>query len=275
MAQIVIITGGAGFIGTNLALDALKRGFEVVILDNLSRNGTYINLDLLSKNNNLKFYHCDIRDSITLSSIIKKYKDRIHAIFHLAAQVAVTTSVVNPRYDFEVNALGTFNVLEAVREHCPKVPVLYSSTNKVYGGLESIETEENDTRYSFKNITGISETQPLDYHSPYGCSKGIADQYMIDYHRIYGLNTVVMRQSCIYGTHQMGLEDQGWIAWFLIATMLEKKITLTLKMKKESLLLLFYQQWHYLLLLFWNFPMNLELIISWLLMGETDFKPIT
>jgi CDP-paratose 2-epimerase len=148
-------------------------------------------------------------------------------VLHYAAQVAVTTSVTNPREDFEINALGTFNLLEAVRETKSDPIVMYSSTNKVYGGMTDIRIVEKKGRYAYADYPkGISESRLLDFHSPYGCSKGTADQYMIDYQRIYGIRTVVFRQSCIYGYRQFGIEDQGWVAWFTIAAMLGKKISI-------------------------------------------------
>jgi CDP-paratose 2-epimerase len=148
-------------------------------------------------------------------------------IAHLAAQVAVTMSVTEPRHDFEVNALGTFNLLESARRHTPSAAFLYASTNKVYGGLEHVGVEQRHGRYAFRDRPGgISEAEPLDFHSPYGCSKGAADQYVRDYARIYGLRSVVFRQSCIYGYRQFGVEDQGWVAWFTIQTVLGRPITI-------------------------------------------------
>jgi CDP-paratose 2-epimerase len=147
-------------------------------------------------------------------------------VLHLAAQVAVTTSVTAPREDFEINALGTFNVLEAVREAGITAPLLYSSTNKVYGEMTDVGVGEQNGRYGYQTLpSGVSEHRNLDFHSPYGCSKGAADQYVIDYHRIYGLRTIVFRQSCIYGYRQFGAEDQGWVAWFMIASQLGRPIT--------------------------------------------------
>jgi CDP-paratose 2-epimerase len=146
--------------------------------------------------------------------------EKAEVVFHLAAQVAVTTSVTDPRKDFEVNALGTFNVMEAVRLSSSKPIVVYSSTNKVYGKMTNLEVVEYGGRHVYAHCSdGISETRPLDFYSPYGCSKGTGDQYVIDYARIYGLNTIVFRQSCIYGPHQFGVEDQGWVAWFAIRAM--------------------------------------------------------
>jgi CDP-paratose 2-epimerase len=150
-----------------------------------------------------------------------------NAVLHLAAQVAVTTSVVDPRQDFEINALGTLNVLEAVRQHSPRAAVIYASTNKVYGKLDDLHVIEREGRYAYSDAdAGVGEDRSLDFHSPYGCSKGAADQYTIDYARIYGLKTTVFRQSCIYGPHQFGVEDQGWVAWFAIAALLNKPLTI-------------------------------------------------
>jgi CDP-paratose 2-epimerase len=226
MDMNILITGGAGFIGTNVAEYYAARGDEVLVLDNLSRVGSSLNLKYLrEKNTNIKFVNCDIRNYNELLRIFRK--ESFDAIFHLAAQVAVTTSVKNPREDFEINALGTFNVLEAMRETNSKGLMLYSSTNKVYGGMENIVIREKDGRYQYRNFpNGISENNPLDFHSPYGCSKGAADQYTIDYSRIYGLKTVAFRQSCIYGYRQFGIEDQGWVAWFTIAAAFGKTITI-------------------------------------------------
>ena len=164
------------------------------------------------------FIRADVRDAAALREILSRHADA-DAVLHLAAQVAVTTSVADPRHDFEVNALGTFNVLEAVRTAAQGTPaVLYSSTNKVYGNLEHVHVVERNGRYAYADRPmGVDETEPLDFHSPYGCSKGAGDQYVRDYARIYGLKTVVFRQSCIYGTRQFGIEDQGWVAWFCVA----------------------------------------------------------
>ncbi|HRU39080.1 MAG TPA: SDR family NAD(P)-dependent oxidoreductase [Candidatus Goldiibacteriota bacterium] len=222
----ILITGGAGFIGSNVAERFLKKGCNVTVFDNLSRRGTSWNLDWLRRNyRKMKFIKGDIRKYNDLLSAFRK--NRYDAVFHFAAQVAVTTSVTNPREDFEINALGTFNLLEAVRNTGQSPVILYSSTNKVYGGMTDIKITERDGKYCYESIPGgIDETRLLDFHSPYGCSKGTADQYMIDYARIYGLKTVVFRQSCIYGYRQFGIEDQGWVAWFTIAAMLEKPLTI-------------------------------------------------
>lgn len=219
-----LVIGGAGFIGSNLANTLLKSGDSVTILDNLSRKGSQKNLEWLrSLYPNIEFINADItRDIDVLNNAIKS----VDRVYHLAAQVAVTTSVVDPRHDFEINALGTFNVLEALRLFNPTATLIFASTNKVYGGMEDVVLNESETRYSYRDFSGISEKYPLDFHSPYGCSKGCGDQYVRDYARIYNLNTVVFRQSCIYGPRQFGVEDQGWVAWFIIALMTGKPITI-------------------------------------------------
>jgi CDP-paratose 2-epimerase len=222
----VFITGGAGFIGCNLADYHLSRGDHVVIFDNLSRKGTDTNLAWLQERHGdlLAFTSGDIRDFGALRGAMPPDTDRV---YHMAGQVAVTTSVSDPRGDFESNALGTFNLLEAVRTITPQAVVLYASTNKVYGGMEEIAIVEDETRYRYRDLPfGIPESQPLDFHSPYGCSKGCGDQYVRDYARIYGLRTVVFRQSCICGTRQFGVEDQGWVAHFCIAARLGRPITI-------------------------------------------------
>jgi CDP-paratose 2-epimerase len=222
----IYITGGAGFIGANVADHHLERGDDVVIFDNLSRPGTTHNLEWLRgrHGDRLTVVSGDIRDFSAVWAGLWPTADRV---YHLAAQVAVTTSVKDPRNDFEVNALGTLNVLEAVRRFAPDAVVLYASTNKVYGRMEDVVVVERPTRYRYRDHPlGISEDRPLDFHSPYGCSKGCGDQYVRDYARIYGLKTVVMRQSCIYGTRQFGIEDQGWLAHFCIAARHGRPITI-------------------------------------------------
>ena len=222
----IFITGGAGFIGCNSADYFLSKGHTVTIFDNLSRVGTADNLAWLQLRHsaeNLKFFHGDIRDYTALTTAIPG----ADAVLHLAGQVAVTTSVRDPREDFEINALGTFNVLEAVRNHAPDAAVINASTNKVYGGMEQLIIDEHEDRYAYADYPqGISEAFPLDFHSPYGCSKGAGDQYAIDYARIYGLRTVTFRQSCIYGRRQFGVEDQGWVAHFVIAVVKNRPITI-------------------------------------------------
>lgn len=222
----ICITGGAGFIGCNLADYHLKQGHRVTIFDNLSRKGTEKNLNWLQENygQQLDFIQGDIRDFDRLRTAIPANSDRV---YHMAGQVAVTTSVADPRADFESNALGTFNILEAVRAVAPQAILFYASTNKVYGGMEQVSFVEKETRYTYRDLPwGISEEQPLDFHSPYGCSKGCGDQYVRDYARIYGLRTVVFRQSCIYGTRQFGVEDQGWIAHFCLAVWAGRPISI-------------------------------------------------
>lgn len=217
----ILITGGAGFVGVNAANYFAGRGWKISILDNLSRRGTEDNLAWLKERHPFTFHKADIRDAAAVAKVIGGTKPDI--LLHLAAQVAVTTSVTNPREDFEINALGTFNVLDAVRTESPKSFFINASTNKVYGKMEEIAVTERNGRYEYRDLAaGVSEAQPLDFHSPYGCSKGVADQYVIDYARIYGLDTVTFRQSCIYGTRQFGIEDQGWVAWFTIAAVLGK-----------------------------------------------------
>jgi CDP-paratose 2-epimerase len=223
--KTILITGGCGFIGTNAADYYFKKGFKVVVFDNLSRVGSKENLKYLKTKKGIIFVKGDIRNSKQLESTFKKYKPDY--VLHLAAQVTMVTSVQKPREDFEINALGTFNVLEAIRKAKNNPILIYSSTNKVYGELEDLKIIEGKTRYEFKDLkNGVSEERILDFHSPYGCSKGCADQYVRDYARIYGINTIVFRQSCIYGPHQFGVEDQGWVAWFIIALTLGKKITI-------------------------------------------------
>jgi CDP-paratose 2-epimerase len=222
----VLVTGGAGFIGSNVVKRYLDAGHEVLVVDNLSRQGAEKNLAWLQTQGQFQFYQRDIRDYQALSALIRQHSD-IQYLLHLAGQVAVTTSVINPRPDFEANALGTFNLLEAVRCYVPHAVLVYSSTNKVYGGLEHVGVTKMDTRYQFRDRpNGIAETENLDFHSPYGCSKGAADQYVRDYARIYKLRTVSLRQSCIYGYRQFGVEDQGWVAWFIIAAVLQRPITI-------------------------------------------------
>ncbi len=225
-----LITGGAGFIGSNYVHRLLARGEAVILYDNLSRPGATRNLDWLRATfgeSTFTFVEGDVRDAALLTATAAD----CDVIVHLAGQVAVTTSLLHPRADFEANAMGTFNVLEAARlaaERREKPPiVLYASTNKVYGGMEGVAVIEKATRYAYRDFPcGIPESFPLDFHSPYGCSKGTGDQYVRDYARIYGLPTVVFRQSCIYGPRQFGIEDQGWVAWFVIAAVTGRPLTI-------------------------------------------------
>jgi CDP-paratose 2-epimerase len=221
-----IITGGAGFIGCHAAARFHAAGDHVVVVDNLSRRGADANLAWLQEQGVADFIKADIRDAEAMRRVVADHDDAT-AVLHLAAQVAVTTSVADPRADFDINALGTFNVLEAVRQAGGGPAVVYSSTNKVYGNLEHVHVVERDGRYAYEDLpTGVDESEPLDFHSPYGCSKGAGDQYVRDYARIYGLKTVVFRQSCIYGTRQFGIEDQGWISWFCLATLRGQPFTI-------------------------------------------------
>lgn len=222
----ILITGGAGFIGSNTTEYFLKQGADVTIFDNLSRPGASANLEWLQslpQSKNLKVIKGDIRDAVALEKAVVG----TNGIIHLAGQVAVTTSIQNPREDFEVNAMGTFNLLEAMRLYAPDAILINASTNKVYGGMEQLVIDEKETRYAYRDYPhGIPETFALDFHSPYGCSKGAADQYVIDYARIYGLKTVTLRQSCIYGPRQFGVEDQGWVAHFIIAILKGKPLSI-------------------------------------------------
>jgi len=221
-----VLIGGAGFIGSNFAALLLSKGEQVVVLDNLYRRGAEHNLEWLKKAGakNFRFEKLDItRDFESL----KKEVEHADRVYHLAAQVAVTDSVANPRLDFEINALGSFNVCEAVRSAKTSPHLIYSSTNKVYGSLEKLKIKEGEKHYLLIDPpNGVSEETCIDFHSPYGCSKGCADQYVRDYNRIYKMKTTVFRQSCIYGPHQFGIEDQGWLAWLLIATKLGRQLSI-------------------------------------------------
>jgi CDP-paratose 2-epimerase len=214
----VLITGGAGFIGCNLAHRLLCEGRPVLIFDNLSRVGVHRNLEWLRATHgpDVEVEIADVRDRESLRHAVRWCAQ----VFHFAAQVAVTTSLVNPRLDYEVNVGGTLNLLEALRSLDQPPPLVFTSTNKVYGALDDVRLRRNGERWEPRDRTvrdaGIPETRPLDFHSPYGCSKGAADQYVRDYARSFGLPTVVFRMSCIYGPHQFGNEDQGWVAHFLL-----------------------------------------------------------
>jgi CDP-paratose 2-epimerase len=209
-----LITGGFGFLGTNIANEILRNKDELIIFDNLYRSGSTINKEWLESKGKYIFIHGDIRNPHDVERTIIEYRPDI--IFHLAGQVAMTTSIVNPRMDFEINAIGSFNVLEAVRQYSPDTGVLYSSTNKVYGDLAQYNYRETSTRFVCEELpNGFDESVPLDFHSPYGTSKGSADQYMLDYARIFGINTVVFRHSSMYGGRQFATYDQGWVGWFV------------------------------------------------------------
>jgi len=223
-----LITGGAGFVGTNLAKRLLQEGRRVLVFDNLSRDGVEGNLQWLCEHypENLEVYVGDIRDLHTMRKVVAGAE----TVYHFAAQVAVTTSLDLPINDFEINARGIVNLLEAIRMQKNPPKLIFTSTNKVYGGLEDLEFISNGSRYypADKKIkeNGISEARPLDFHSPYGCSKGAADQYVVDYARTYGIPAVVFRMSCIYGPHQYGNEDQGWVAHFAIRAIEDKPVSI-------------------------------------------------
>lgn len=226
--RVILITGGAGFIGSNLAQRLMAEpGTRVRIFDNLSRRGVERNiawLQQLPSSNRLEIIRGDVRE---LRAVQRATRD-VTEVYHLAAQVAVTTSVENPTIDFEINVRGTFNVLEAARANGKRPFLLFTSTNKVYGSLDrlAVETEEAHYRAIQRGFRGVTEHEPLDFHSPYGCSKGAADQYVRDYARIYDLPTVVFRMSCIAGGRQFGNEDQGWVAHFLYSVLGGQPITI-------------------------------------------------
>jgi CDP-paratose 2-epimerase len=225
MDKRILVTGGAGFIGTNAAVGFARRGWEVTVLDNLSRRGADQNLDWLRRQANVAFLKVDVRDTSTINRCFAELGP-FDVVLHLAAQVAVTTSVSDPRSDFEINALGTLNLLEAVRRLAPNATFVNASTNKVYGQMEDLSIVLHDERWSYDSLpNGVPENRSVDFHSPYGCSKGAAEQYVLDYARIYGMKTISFRQSCIYGPRQFGVEDQGWLAWFTIAAVLGRPIT--------------------------------------------------
>jgi CDP-paratose 2-epimerase len=221
----ILITGGAGFVGCNAARFFRARNWSVTVLDNLSRRGADKNLEWLRGDASFDFEHVDVRDRGGVDRVLSE--QRYDAVLHLAAQVAVTTSVTDPSTDFAINAMGTFHVLDAIRRYCPEAVFINASTNKVYGKIASAEYELRDGRYAYVDRPfGISESEPLDFLSPYGCSKGAADQYALDFARIYQIPATSFRQSCIYGPRQFGVEDQGWVAWFAIASLLGRDITI-------------------------------------------------
>ncbi len=225
MTKKYLVTGGAGFIGSNFTADLLEKNQNVVLFDNLSRGGSRSNLAWLHEKfgrDAFQFIQGDVRDSEALEMAM-----HVSMCCYFCGSVAVTTSVTNPREDCEINAVGTFNVLEAARKSGRQPVMLYTSTNKVYGGMDDVRVVERERDYAYIDFqSGISENQPLDFHSPYGCSKGTGDQYMRDYQRIYEIPTVVFRQSAIYGPRQFGVEDQGWVSWFIIAVLTKKPITI-------------------------------------------------
>jgi len=224
----LLVTGGAGFIGSNLADRFASEGHDVLVYDALARPGVDRNLEWLRKKHPSKISAVigDIRDETAVADAAGEAQ----AVFHMAAQVAVTTSLVDPREDFEINIRGTLNLLDALRQRNGQVPLIFASTNKVYGDLADVDLERTNDAYKPRDPsirdTGIGENRPLDFHTPYGCSKGAADQYVLDYARSFGIPTCVMRMSCIYGQRQMGTEDQGWVAHFLIRALQGEPITI-------------------------------------------------
>lgn len=217
-----LINGGCGFLGSNLGAEVLRRGHQLVVFDNLSRVGSDANLHWLKTIGEFEFIHGDTRNANDVLTAVQKVTPDV--IFHLAGQVAMTTSIANPRLDFETNVLGGLNVLEAARAVVPGATIIFSSSNKVYGDLEWISYEETATRYrATGHDNGFAESLNLDFRSPYGCSKGAMDQYMLDYARVYGMNTVVFRHSSMYGGRQFATYDQGWIGWFCRQALLQKK----------------------------------------------------
>lgn len=218
----LLVIGGCGFLGSNLAAHGIKEGYEVTVFDNLSRFGAAQNLVWLRSLGKVSFFHGDTRNQNDVEQVV--IKGAFDAIFHLAGQVAMTTSIADPYKDFQTNTMGAVHVLEAVRRHSPDTAVFFSSTNKVYGDLEQYSYRETDTRYLCEEWPkGFDETVPLDFRSPYGCSKGAADQYMLDYARIYGIRTTVFRHSSMYGGRQFATYDQGWVGWFCTKAVEKKK----------------------------------------------------
>lgn len=210
----LLVVGGCGFLGSNLASYGIQQKMEVTVFDNLSRIGSSSNLIWLKSLGNVNFVHGDTRNGNDVENIIKY--GQYDAVFHLAGQVAMTTSIENPYKDFEINTIGALNLLESIRKYSPQTAIFFSSTNKVYGDLEQYEYEETETRYICKNfMNGFDESVPLDFRSPYGCSKGATDQYMLDYYNTFGIKTTVFRHSSMYGSRQFATYDQGWVGWFV------------------------------------------------------------
>ena len=210
----LLITGGCGFLGSNLAAYGLQNDYDITVYDNLSRLGSGRNLEWLKSLGNFRFVHGDVRCRNDVENVLKS--DRFDAVFHVAGQVAMTTSIENPYGDFETNVMGTLNVLETIRKYSPETGMLFSSTNKVYGDLEQFTYVEKGNRYVCEEFPqGFPESLPLDFRTPYGCSKGAADQYLLDYARVFGLKTVVFRHSSMCGSRQFASYDQGWIGWFV------------------------------------------------------------
>ena len=208
-----LVTGGCGFVGSNVAAQLLQQGWQVTLFDNLSRHGASDNLRWLRALGGVEFIQGDTRNFSEVDQVLERVQPE--AVFHLAGQVAMTTSINDPRRDFETNVLGSFNLLESVRQRKLGAAIIYASSNKVYGELRGLVLREERLRYTAANLPlGIDEATPLDFQTPYGCSKGAADQYMLDYARVFGLNTVVFRHSTIFGGRQFATFDQGWVGWF-------------------------------------------------------------
>ena len=216
----LLVVGGCGFLGSNLASHGIEIGYDVTVFDNLSRLGSSANLEWLRTLGDFTYIHGDTRNKNDVETVIKE--GQFDAVFHLAGQVAMTTSIANPYKDFEINTMGAMNLLDSIRKYSPQTAVFFSSTNKVYGDLEQYTYEETPTRYICKEFpNGFDESVPLDFRSPYGCSKGAADQYMLDFCRIFGIKTTVFRHSSMYGSRQFATYDQGWVGWF-VAKAIEK-----------------------------------------------------
>ena len=218
----ILINGGCGFLGSNLASYGIENGYEITVLDNLSRLGSAQNLEWLRSLGKFTYVHGDTRNKNDVETLIKN--GAFDAVFHLAGQVAMTTSIENPYKDFEINTMGAVNVLDSIRKYSPETAVFFSSTNKVYGDLEQYTYEETEKRYICKEFpNGFDESVPLDFRSPYGCSKGAADQYMLDFYRIFGIKATVFRHSSMYGSRQFATYDQGWVGWFIQKASEKKK----------------------------------------------------
>ncbi|MEK7690446.1 MAG: NAD-dependent epimerase/dehydratase family protein, partial [Bdellovibrionota bacterium] len=221
MKQKYLVTGGSGFIGTNLAREVLKRGHPLMVFDNLSRLGCAANLDWLRTFGNFEYFHGDIRVESDIAKAVRDFKPDV--VFHLAGQVAMTTSVARPQHDFAINGIGTVNLLEALRLFCPDARMTLSSSNKVYGRMKGIALEEGKTRYFAPGYEkGFDEELGLDFETPYCCSKGVADQYALEYARTFNLNTVVFRHSTVFGGRQFASFDQGWVTWFAMKALEQK-----------------------------------------------------
>lgn len=224
-----VVTGGCGFVGSSIAAELLRRNERVIVFDNLSRIGGHENLAFLRSLGPVQFVHGDVRIRSDIASLLGK--EPVECVFHLAGQVAMTTSVRDPLKDFETNVMGTINILETMRESIPKATMVYASSNKVYGDLGNVMLDECEFRHTpHGDSPCIAEEAPLSFRTPYGCSKGAADQYVLEYARSYSLRTVVFRHSTIYGGRQFSTFDQGWVSWFCkqaLLTAMDSKHTFT------------------------------------------------